>query len=358
MNTQLEPQDERKGLPSASSAERWVNCPDSHYSSMDIIDMSSDDADEGTMLHEAVAFEQYKGLTEEQTEACKWAVEKRTAIKAEVFGADHQTQNSDLLMVEERLWRDQWSGKPDYIEVAGSNALILDYKFGRGDVAQAENNLQLAALAVLAHDQRPFERATLAIVQPRLRAVSVAYLSRKQIAYARAMLDYAAAIATKPNQPRKAGNWCKYCPMKKDCPEHRGLALATVSYDLTQPERMAQVLNLIPEIRNALDLMEERAHEALISGVTIPGYGLGDCKPSLKGVELAVRQSKGLKGKALAAEIDELLGGISETKEVVSKRRNILDAGELVARLEAGGITGDALKKLTTKVVAVKGGAE
>lgn len=306
------------------------------------------------MLHAKVENDDTAGLDEEQQQAVLTAMKERDKLIASTFPGVTELER----VVEERSWRpgDLWSGKADLIASDGKKTVLcIDYKFGRGQVSDPEGNLQLTALAVLAADK--FNEATdfiIAIIQPRaFRPVRVARLTRPQVAYARAMLDHHSRLAMSPNQPRKAGRWCAYCPLKKDgCPEYEGYALAVSSYDIQSLDNLNLVLQRLPDLKGAVEAIEKRAREILASGGEIPGgWKLVRGKPTVDGISGLLAESFGYKGKELKGAVDTLLDGIVDVKAITSNRRTITDANMVVDRLRAAGVEDKAIDVAFGKVV-------
>jgi hypothetical protein len=344
--------DERKAKPSASAAERWVNCPGYFLPSLQVENPSNEDADEGTRLHKAVETGDMAGLDDEQATAVREAQEATERLVGDIFWSDGFSE-----MREQRLWLDEsFSTRIDYAAIGDTGALLVDYKFGRGDVTEAAGNLQLMAQAAILHATMGVNYCHVAIVQPRsYPTVSLAVYERGQLRYAAVMLSEAAKRAMLPNQPRKAGRWCKYCPVAATCAEHRGYALAVQSFDLADPSRLAMVLDRLPEIEAAVKYAKEQAVELLLDDENaLPGYRLHEGKISLTAFEVTVRKATGLAGKKLKDAIENLTGGIVDTKEVISNRRNITDEDALCERLSMLGVSSRDLRKMRVKVEANK----
>jgi len=228
--------DQRGALPSASRMTRTLNCPASFKMNLSELPEGSEAADEGTMLHrvcelmmlvncdmstqadEVILSSMQGRLTGEQSIVVKTAWEIVDAERAAMNMAGDVN-----VLVEQRLWSKSrlFSGKADVVLTHVNYALIIDYKFGRGDVEAADSNMQLAALAVLARDNFGVDLVDVMIIQPRALEFS------KRITKCRYRLDEmqdaaeridAACLATELEEPpQQCGYWCTYCPSAYRC---------------------------------------------------------------------------------------------------------------------------------------------
>ena len=224
--------DERDGKPSASAMTRIVHCPASHKLNAAEMPENSGAAEEGTMLHRIMeltytlhktAEEQAElkklnsALTPDQEQAILIA---ENELEANAFedGWQHYT--------EQRLWShgNTYSGQSDMLAISpdGYRAVIVDYKFGRGEVEPAERNYQLAALAVLAADNYGVENVRSIIIQPRAadksKRVTVCEYDKDDIISSRDAIESAVASALYAPAPlQTTGYWCKYCPSSYRC---------------------------------------------------------------------------------------------------------------------------------------------
>ena len=275
--------DERENKPSASSASRWVNCPASFKRCSGLPEESSA-AEEGTMLHkicellnkgEGGAQELCAALDAEQSKAIDRAIAVTDGELYILEGEDYKAEQ----IYERRLWSKSglYSGKADALFVLGNKAVVIDYKFGRGDVEPADFNWQLAALAVLAADNYGVENVRACIVQPRApdrdrRFTAVEY-SRGDIDAARRALDAATKTAMSDGAPAKCGAWCKYCKFASQCPEARAeleaVAKTAESFEIT-PENAADTFRKIKVLQGVLDAMTAKI-KALAFVQDVPG---------------------------------------------------------------------------------------
>lgn len=344
--------DERNGLPSASSMERYKLCPGSYAAERGLPDTTSADAETGNRIHAVLAGETVApplNDDEERTmEACR---SQATAL------LDTLLPHRDEMHLERRYWwNSEWSGKPDMvaIDTAQGHAVVIDYKTGRGDVTEAAGNMQLRALAILVSAEHWPERVTVAIVQPLAGAVSVCEYGPDELLQAHNEIKAVIASIHQPDAVRRpSAKACKYCKAKAACPEARSLVEtlpAEVSRDghqiVMSPERMAAFLEIAPAAEAVIEAVRAKARRMIADDPNaVPGWTL---KPgaeretitdpttvynraSAAGVNSeafmacvnitktklkdAVKAATGDKGKALDARMESILAGCTETKQ-------------------------------------------
>lgn len=237
---------ERKhALCSASSAERWLECPGSVGLSMTVPEPpTSPYALEGTQAHEfseEILHEWIKSkhhLSDEFLDAMKAKNEEMFQYVMEyVYACAEEAMAFDSIpdiRIEQRLVfsKDmEMFGTADFLATGLRNGVptgaIVDLKYGRGKKVKTENNPQLAyyAVALRKCSKKKLENVVVRIVQPRIEQASTS------ITFTKSDLDdwdmkltlgaeKALLMAGKLITPvYKEGGWCWFCPAKGICPE-------------------------------------------------------------------------------------------------------------------------------------------
>jgi hypothetical protein len=265
---------------------------------------------------------------------------------------------------EKRLWypRPQFSGQADFVgfktqearkdgdgmPVMETTALIVDYKTGRNTVDKAEANLQLRGLAALLWANRDVDVVYAAIIQPYAspQTTIVRYDAVDLSTAAGEVAEIVAKAYTEGVQRTPGEYQCRYCRARATikCPESVGTLVpfaekTPVVLSATLLDRCAMAEKVIESIREAA----KRALEA--DPNAIPGWKLKpgveretindpdrvyqrclslkmDHPAFMKTVEVkkgklkdAIRESSGLKGKALDAAVATVLDGCVEKKQ-------------------------------------------
>lgn len=245
-----QPADERDGLPSASSIERLALCPGSRR----MCDSMSGDAfklpemeryaEAGDRIHLWLQDPEIFDLTDpDEREVGEMCATQRDHLLQKHFLS---ASAPDWTLRERRLWyRDRFgkrlfSGKMDFAAGYKSTgeALLVDYKTGRGDQTESPQNMQLRANAVLLAfgddaGSRGITRLHVAIIQPLVSSKPEVCTYEWQDLYtARQQMDAVISQSNLPTAPLNAGvKQCTHCPAKLKCP----VALATV--EQFTPER-------------------------------------------------------------------------------------------------------------------------
>jgi hypothetical protein len=225
--------DDARGLiPSASSSDRWVNCPASHYANIWKESEASEAAQMGTRIHNAMSLFDSSSLTnEEEIELYNKAQDQLNTL------IDQNTVNEGYLTVfkEERIGNTYFTGKPDLVLSMNRRIFIIDYKFGRKE-KDASDALQMQSLASLMLDDddnwltENHEGFTFVIIQPLVSGKpSTAEASFREIFKSSMEINFAAVNASQGDQTRKAGEWCEYCEVRSICDKAFQLSISTES---------------------------------------------------------------------------------------------------------------------------------
>ena len=231
--------DVRGNRPSASRMTRIFHCPASFLLNAMEIPETSSAAEEGRMLHRVMELSikdandaeraeldaLLKSLNDEQMAAYQTAVK----LVSESVLREHNAYNGDTMEAfEKRFWAASklFSGQGDAVFIRDNGeAVIVDYKFGRGEVERAERNYQLAAMAVLIadnFDSEKINKVRAMIIQPRAldksRRITECEYAKADIDAAREAINAACKEAIEAENPaQKCGYWCKYCPSSYRC---------------------------------------------------------------------------------------------------------------------------------------------
>lgn len=358
MDEQLEVKVHAKLSP--SSSERWLPCPASIVRAPDVEDEGSEAAREGTAAHALAEYclknnrhamhatfpaEHVKYDTPElrahvQT-YLEYCMRIAVAEKGEVF-------------VEQRLsiFKEfDVFGTADCLIVTPDGVIhVIDLKYGRGILVDADENTQLTLYGIGALEfdwlsSVPVHTVKVHIVQPRRsNLVSKTYSVEELGVWAKENQDKVrrAFVGTDDATP---GTHCKWCPIKGSCRERAemNLKLAAFDFDDAEPKcksieglsegELVEIFLAIPTFRAWLDAVEEevatRARDHQVEG--------------LKWV--AGRSARKVLDEDLAAEI------LREQGVDPYKPASLLGIGEIEKALKLKGLTIEGvLGKLVEKV--------
>lgn len=310
-----------------SSAHRWVNCPGSIKASEGIDPRTSKYAAEGTAAHElasaVLTFNEpsaakflgqfididatetrhiisYKGvanglnvwpITEEMVDAVDTYVEHVRSLIDAVKGPPaivDVEQRLDMTHIHPAIFG---TGDAVVYDPGAETLHVCDFKYGKGVVVDPDNNPQLflyAAGAVRRYHNQPLRHLVLHVVQPRAEGESIKSWPTDVLD----LFDFegemaiAAARTEEPDAPRKAGDWCRFCPAAPICPTNRDAALADAltefstdelvlqPIDALTPAQRGQILRAADRIFNWVTAVQEYEHANAMRGDPPEGFKL------------------------------------------------------------------------------------
>lgn len=186
-----------------------------------------------------------------------------------------------------------WTGHPDWLaQMADGSLVILDWKTGRGHVADSAENAQLRGYAVAAnkiaddlgwpgpdHQMRP---VVAAIIQVGEMVVPVEYgpVDLESAANELVGWRYAAEADNAPRMP--AEHACKYCPAlgTPHCPETRQMSNALVSIDpedvaLMPADKLYVVYQMAKIVERLAEKAKDEVRRRLEAGEAVGDLGFG-----------------------------------------------------------------------------------
>lgn len=276
-----------------STAKRVIACP----GSVALVDKmpeqpSSKYADEGTLLHDAIAkvlesdVDPYSlvGTKLNDVVLTEDLIENKLLVA--LAALDEIDPKGEVeYEVESRvgfgsLLPDVF-GSTDFIGRIGDRAIVLDWKFGDGVAVSAEENYQLLfyAAASLRTPETAWafqgaKEVELIIVQPPSIKRWLTTLDR--VAAFEGELIGAVQAAMKPNAPLAAGDHCRWCAAKPICPVMTGAVDRALKekLDVMPVEQIAHYLDQVPMVEAFIKDLQQLAHGLLEEGGEIPGWKL------------------------------------------------------------------------------------
>lgn len=240
---------------SPSTLQRLSLCPGSWRMTKDIPEPpQSENAAEGTKLHEAVATGNMDGLTAEQQTLLEDCMQFESVL----------SHPSDTIEHEVRLDISDYDGNQIVFGTADvvlvhedGNSDIIDWKFGRTPAPSAEGNFQLAAYALGVFQKWNCKAVTCHIYQPRLH-----FHSEYTFTKPKNILCNILSIISKAQSEIillcASDEACRYCRAASTCPacnQRYGLVPADVQNNmLTDPDKL---LTLWERAQMATKLVEQ-----------------------------------------------------------------------------------------------------
>ena len=171
-------------------------------------------------------------------------------------------------------------GSADLIGRINGRAVVLDWKFGRGEV-DVEENEQLLFYAAAAMRTKGLEWAFTGVQEIECVIVQPPAVKRWTTTVARVKQferDLVAAVTTSAHSyaPLNIGDHCRYCPAKPICPQMTGAAERALKVQIKElnPAQIGEYLATADLIERWVTDLRELAHQILESGEPVPGYKL------------------------------------------------------------------------------------
>lgn len=291
---------------SASSSERWLNCPPSARLCEAYEDKGSDYAAEGTDAHTLCEYRLKQALgipTEDPIENLSWYNEEMeecaagyAAYVVELLETAKQTCSDPVVMIEQRVdfsrWVQEGFGTADCILIADGVLNIVDYKHGKGVEVSAEGNTQLSLYSLGALEIfdgiYDIDRVCVHIFQPRKSNV-VSFMMDKADLYqwADTELTEKAQLAYEGQGSFSCGEWCRFCKAKAECRERAEANLALARYEFQSPallddEEIADILGKVDALTAWASDVKEYALQQAVSGKEWTGWKLVEGRSNRK----------------------------------------------------------------------------
>lgn len=286
-----------------SASERWLECPGSVLLSRDVISPDTVFAAEGNAAHELSEWARVQ-----QKPAEHW---RGTIIKVGEFEFEVDQEMIDSVdefveyveqwpgrpMYEERVYYEHWVpngfGTLDDGRLEDGVCRITDFKHGKGVQVFADDNSQLKLYGVGTREAYKhlyeFDRFILTIVQPRLNHVDQFEIGWKELEeWMNDVVKPTAARALEPGAPLKAGDHCRFCPVRRVC-RVRAQYVNDVVYggdfenldaprELMSNDEIALALPALSNIKSWCNDLEAHAIERIQQGETFVHPELGTYK--------------------------------------------------------------------------------
>ena len=285
-------------LLSASSSHRWLNCPPSARLCEGYDDKGSNFAAEGSDAHSLCEYKLWKALgmeAKDPTEDLTWydaemeeSASRYAAFVMELVAEAKKTCSDPVVLIEQRLDYSKYVqsgfGTGDCVLISDGTLHIVDFKYGRGVLVEAEDNPQMKLYALGALEifdcLYDIDTVSMTIYQPRRANVSTFTLSRQELLdWAETVLVPTAELAFAGDGEYHCGEWCQFCKAKADCRERARANMELARYEFRQPplltdEEVEEILGKLDSLMDWASDIKDYALQAAISGKHWSGYKL------------------------------------------------------------------------------------
>lgn len=241
-------------------------------------------AQEGTLMHEAMETDDFSKLTDEQAFLCGLCRDYRDG-ELEKLKSPTVYRELSLSIAGGLTY-----GTADLvaIDASGKVGIVMDWKFGYGEIDEADVNAQGCAYSLGTFEKFPgLEELTLHFVQPRRQHTSTYTFTRAEVENMRLRIQAIIRAANARNRREHPGKQCAYCSKLAQCNAVRKLALPLAAKygelsipeelhpsNISDPRMMAHCLLCAKILKEWVDSVSYHALNMALNGEEIPGYKL------------------------------------------------------------------------------------
>ena len=330
-------------LLSASSSQRWLNCPPSARLYEGYEDKSSEYAQEGTDAHSLCEHKLKSALGMESanpTEGLSFYSEEMeqcacdyASYVMELVEEAKKICKDPVVLIEQRLdfsrFVQEGFGTGDCVIIADGTLYIVDYKHGKGVEVSAVDNPQMMLYALGALELfdgiYDIDTVQMAIFQPRRDNVSVCVMAKDDLLqWAHNELMAKAKLAYDGEGEFACGDWCRFCKAKAACRKRAEYNLEMAKYDFAMPATLedaeiSAILIRADELSAWAADVKEFALQQSLSGVKYDGYKVVEGRSNRRYTdEAAVAEAV---KKAGFNPYEEKLLGITAMTAALGKKR-------------------------------------
>lgn len=261
-----------------SSLERQELCTASYKAELPYPNESNEYSERGDKLHKACEDNDFSGISEEDEEYCRWAMEKVLEVCGEYnIVAAHREYR---LTIKDDDGNKLNHGTADLLLVVEASdgdrkVVVIDYKFGFGPVS-VYNNIQLQSYGVGACQEFGVSECDYWIIQPALRYCSKDTFSdvQKPLARVEKIIENSEAEVTTFTPTTKG---CQYCKHRLQCEARQEVSnQLMMKIDRTiatmDPDEVADILDKVEVVEKLLkDMKEESIKYVQNAGGTLEG---------------------------------------------------------------------------------------
>lgn len=284
-------------LLSASSSHRWLHCTPSARLEETFHEQTSVFAEEGTAAHALSEHKLrlYMGQTSTRPTSSfdspdlEYYTDLYVEFATELIESAKRRCKDPIILFEQRLdysnYVQDGFGTGDLVIIADGLLEIVDLKYGKGVVVEAERNPQMKLYALgachLFDNLYDIEQIRMIICQPRLEAISTYELTKEELlCWAQQDLQPKAKLAWEGAGDYVPGDHCRFCKARHVCRARADSFVALTRHDckpapLLTRDEMAEVLTMADKLSQwATEVYAYATQMAMEEGIEWPGFKL------------------------------------------------------------------------------------
>ena len=276
-----------------STAKRVIACPGSVALSATMPPKpSSKYADEGTLLHDAIAQvlgkdvspESLLGMTYQDQVLTEELIENKLHKALDLLGVIDPNLEMEYAVETEVNFGDflpDVFGSCDLLGRIGNRAIVLDWKFGDGVAVGVEENEQLLFYAAAAMRTPSVSWVFEGVTEIECVIIQPPYLRRwvttvERVKQFELQLLQAVQKSAKTDAPIMAGEHCRWCAAKPVCPKMTGAVDRAVNLQIKSldADKIGSYLANCDLLEQWITDLRALAHQMLEADVLVPGWKL------------------------------------------------------------------------------------
>lgn len=272
---------------SASGAHRWLNCPPSARLELEFEDTETEAAKEGTAAHalcehklkRALRRRSKRPVSDYDSDEMEECTDDYVAFVMERYEEARQNCSDPIILIEQHLdfscYVPDGFGTGDCVIIADGKLHIIDFKYGRGILVDAEHNPQMMLYALGALEVYDslydIKVVSMSIFQPRRENISTWTIPVGELKdWAENTLKPRAELAYKGEGEYKPGEWCTFCKASVRCRARAAEKLKLAESEFKLPplltdEEIEEILVVLPDLIKWANEITAYATDAAVS---------------------------------------------------------------------------------------------
>ena len=272
---------------SASSSHRWLHCSPSARLEQEFEDRETEAAAEGIAAHalcehklrRSLKMQSKKPVSPYDCEEMDIHTDGYVQYVLETIAEARQVCADPIINIEQRLdfscYVPDGFGTGDCVIISDQTLHIIDFKYGRGVLVEAENNPQMMLYALGAlrvYDSLyDIEEVAMTVYQPRRENIGTWTIPVSELkAWAENTLKPKAALAYEGKGEYIPGPWCTFCRAAVKCRARAEEKLRLAQYEFAKPplltdEEIEEILGKLDDLTKWADEIKEYALDAALN---------------------------------------------------------------------------------------------
>ena len=277
----------RHSILPPSGSHRWLNCTPSARLELEFGDTESEAAREGTAAHalcehklkRALKRRSRRPVSDYDSDEMEECTDAYVDFVMEQYGAARQTCRDPVVLIEQHLdfscYVPDGFGTGDCVIISDDRLHIVDFKYGKGILVEAEDNpqMKLYALGALEIYDALYDirEVSMTIFQPRRENVSTWTIPVEELRdWAERELKPKAQMAYNGEGEYSPGEWCTFCRAAVRCRARAEEKLRLAQEEFRMPplltdSEIEEILHLLPDLTRWANEVTAYATDAAVN---------------------------------------------------------------------------------------------